>query len=143
MPEAGPKIDVSADPRTTGLDPSRLDRLVPVSCLQDDPKIQAVPQQRAMNVVVGARSTARLVQRRAWSLHPSVSLLAPEQYMQSLVDGGHCPHAMTLVSRNGKVAFCKGVGLQNDGTKASLAGQAVPLREDTILRIYSMSKPIT
>jgi CubicO group peptidase (beta-lactamase class C family) len=64
-------------------------------------------------------------------------------YMASLVDGGHCPNGMTLVSRNGHVAFCKGAGLQNDGLKGSLTTEPVPLREDTIFRIYSMSKPIT
>ena len=64
-------------------------------------------------------------------------------YTGGLVSGGHCPNGMTLVSRHGEVAFCKGTGLQNDGGKGSLTGAPTQLREDTIFRIYSMSKPIT
>lgn len=64
-------------------------------------------------------------------------------YMESLVSGGHCPNGMVLAARHGKVAFCQGTGLQNDGSKGSLTEQPTALREDTIFRIYSMSKPIT
>ena len=56
-------------------------------------------------------------------------------YMEQLVEGGHCPNAMTLVSRHGRIAYCKGTGLQNDGKKGSLSDSPVPLREDTIFRI--------
>jgi CubicO group peptidase (beta-lactamase class C family) len=64
-------------------------------------------------------------------------------YMESLVQGGAIPNAMTLVARNGHVAFCRGLGRQNDGSQASLTQTEVALRSDTIFRIYSMSKPIT
>ena len=53
-------------------------------------------------------------------------------YMKRLVDEGHVPNAMTLVSRHGKVAYCGGTGLQNDGSKGSLTDKPKPLSEDTV-----------
>ena len=43
--------------------------------------------------------------------------------------------AVTLVSRRGKIVYCEGMGLQNDGTEASLTNSPVSLRPDTIFRI--------
>lgn len=50
----------------------------------------------------------------------------------------HCVYrriAVTLVSRHGKIIYCEGTGLQNDGTEASLTDTPVSLRPDTIFRI--------
>ena len=50
----------------------------------------------------------------------------------------HCVYrriAVTLVSRHGKIVYCEGTGLQNDGTEASLTDAPVSLRPDTIFRI--------
>jgi CubicO group peptidase (beta-lactamase class C family) len=56
--------------------------------------------------------------------------------MQGYVDQGRPPGIITAVVRRGKV-----VHLACFGTRDVEAG--VPMRPDTILRIYSMSKPIT
>ncbi len=59
-----------------------------------------------------------------------------EAMMQAYVSSGKTAGMLTLVSRNGEVAFtsCQGY--------ADIAN-ATPLRADTIFRIYSMTKPIT
>eukprot|EP00931_Biecheleriopsis_adriatica_P104160 TRINITY_DN78892_c0_g1_i1.p1 TRINITY_DN78892_c0_g1~~TRINITY_DN78892_c0_g1_i1.p1 ORF type:complete len:468 (-),score=76.63 TRINITY_DN78892_c0_g1_i1:358-1566(-) len=50
---------------------------------------------------------------------------------------------MVLVARHGKPVYCRGFGLQNDGTASSLATAQTQLQHDSIFRIYSMTKPIT
>jgi CubicO group peptidase (beta-lactamase class C family) len=57
-------------------------------------------------------------------------------WMQEYVDDGKLPGAATLVARHGKVAFCKTMGY------GDLEGKK-PLTQESILRFYSMSKPIT
>jgi CubicO group peptidase (beta-lactamase class C family) len=57
-------------------------------------------------------------------------------WMQKYVDDGRLPGATTLVARHGQVAFCETDGLGDLEEKK-------PLAQDSILRIYSMSKPIT
>ena len=52
------------------------------------------------------------------------------------VDSGFLPNAMMLVARHGQVVYCNGFGMMD------IEGQR-PVQEDTIFRIYSMSKPIT
>lgn len=49
---------------------------------------------------------------------------------------GTIPGAVTLIVRNGKVAYFEAVGVLDPETKA-------PMTKDAIFRIYSMSKPIT
>ena len=61
-----------------------------------------------------------------------IDALLDERYIQS----GRYPGALTLVSRKGEVAHCSAQGLMD-------AERGKPMREDTIFRIYSMSKPIT
>ena len=56
--------------------------------------------------------------------------------LQQLVDNQKLPGAVVWVARRGQVAWVEAVGRQN--VKADQA-----MREDTIFRIYSMSKPIT
>jgi CubicO group peptidase (beta-lactamase class C family) len=58
--------------------------------------------------------------------------LLDERYLQS----GKFAGTLTLVSRKGEVAHCSAQGLMD-------AERGRPMREDTIFRIYSMSKPIT
>jgi len=55
-----------------------------------------------------------------------------ERYLQT----GRFAGTLTLVSRKGEVAHCSEQGLMD-------AERGKPMREDTIFRIYSMSKPIT
>lgn len=52
------------------------------------------------------------------------------------LDTGRYPGFSLLVSRRGKVAHLSTQGFRNEGTGA-------PMTPDTIVRIYSMSKPIT
>ncbi|MEJ0077604.1 MAG: serine hydrolase domain-containing protein [Alphaproteobacteria bacterium] len=58
------------------------------------------------------------------------------QWMNAEVSKGTIPGAITLIVRNGKVAYFEAVGTLNPETKA-------PMTKDAIFRIYSMSKPIT
>ncbi len=52
------------------------------------------------------------------------------------LDTGRMPGALTLVARRGEVAHFSAVGMADVERKK-------PVREDTIFRIYSMTKPIT
>ncbi len=56
--------------------------------------------------------------------------------MQGLVDDGHLAGITTMISRHGKVAHFGTFGHQNIEAEK-------PMAEDTIFRIYSMTKPIT
>ena len=55
--------------------------------------------------------------------------------MQTMVDEGELAGAVTLVARHGKIAHFSSVGKQD-------RDQDAPMSEDTIFRIYSMTKPI-
>src|SRR5262245_13136226 len=52
------------------------------------------------------------------------------------VDAGKIPCAVTLVARRGEVAHLSAIGQMDVERKR-------PVREDTIFRIYSMTKPVT
>jgi CubicO group peptidase (beta-lactamase class C family) len=52
------------------------------------------------------------------------------------IDSGRMPGALTVVARRGEVAHFNAIGMADVERKT-------PLREDTIFRIYSMTKPIT
>jgi CubicO group peptidase (beta-lactamase class C family) len=56
--------------------------------------------------------------------------------MRGYVEAKAMPGAITLVARHGQVAYCECVGVMDVKT-------GVPLREDAIFRIFSMTKPIT
>jgi CubicO group peptidase (beta-lactamase class C family) len=56
--------------------------------------------------------------------------------MQTYVDDGKLPGATTLVARHGQAAFCETIGYGDVENSTLLA-------RDSILRFYSMSKPIT
>ena len=55
--------------------------------------------------------------------------------MQRWVDAGKIPGALTMIAREGRLAYFEKVGMQDVAT-------AKPLEFDTIFRIYSMTKPI-
>jgi len=59
-----------------------------------------------------------------------------KSWMQMYIECGRLPGATTLVARHGKVVFCETMGYGDLEEKKSLA-------QDSILRFYSMSKPIT
>jgi CubicO group peptidase (beta-lactamase class C family) len=52
------------------------------------------------------------------------------------VDAGRIPGALTLLWRRGEIAHLRAIGLAD-------VERGTPLREDTIFRIYSMTKPLT
>ncbi len=56
--------------------------------------------------------------------------------LQKMIDAGELAGAVTLVARHGKVARRSVLGLNNIVAKT-------PLQEDTIFRIFSMTKPVT
>lgn len=59
-----------------------------------------------------------------------------EPAMQAFVDQQKLAGTLTLVARKGKVVHLEGVGYRDREAKT-------PMSEDTIFRIYSMTKPIT
>lgn len=59
-----------------------------------------------------------------------------DAYLKNEIAGNKIPGAMMIVSRNGRIAYSTSLGVRDPATKA-------PMTEDTIFRIYSMSKPIT
>jgi len=58
------------------------------------------------------------------------------RFLQSQVDQGHLPGALTLIWRRGDVAHSSMVGQMD-------MGRATPMRADGIFRLYSMTKPVT
>ena len=56
--------------------------------------------------------------------------------MQRWVDAGKIPGVLTMIAREGRLVHFEKVGMQDVAT-------AKPIEFDTILRIYSMTKPIT
>jgi CubicO group peptidase (beta-lactamase class C family) len=63
-------------------------------------------------------------------------LAAAEKVVKDLVDNKEYAGAITLVARNGKIVEWQAVGLMD-------LAKNKPMQKDTIVRIYSMSKPIT
>lgn len=57
-------------------------------------------------------------------------------YFQSEVDKGAIPGAVIIVARNGKTVYRNAVGYQDREKK-------VPMKVDSVFRIFSMTKPIT
>ena len=63
-------------------------------------------------------------------------LAAAEKAVQDLIDKKEYAGAITLVARNGKIVEWKTYGMAD-------VAKNKPMQKDTIVRIYSMSKPIT
>jgi CubicO group peptidase (beta-lactamase class C family) len=60
-----------------------------------------------------------------------------DSFLQSrYIDAGKLPGALTLLYRRGEIAHLRALGLAD-------VERRVPMREDTIFRIYSMTKPLT
>ncbi len=60
-----------------------------------------------------------------------------DRFIQSrYIDSGKIPGALTLIARRGEVAHFRALGMADVERKK-------PLREDTIFRLYSMTKPLT
>jgi CubicO group peptidase (beta-lactamase class C family) len=63
-----------------------------------------------------------------------LQLIAP--VMQAYIDQGKLAGTLIMVARNGQIAYINAQGMMDKEAKK-------PMREDTIFRIYSMTKPIT
>ena len=74
--------------------------------------------------------------------HPETVGLSAERlgriaaHFNRYVDVGKIPGYLVLIARRGKTAYLHRYGLRD-------VGAALPVQEDTIFRIYSMTKPIT
>ena len=85
------------------------------------------------STVVDAKNTASAAKSVGFSSE-RLDRIAP--VMQSYIDQGKLAGTLTLVARNGKIAYLNAQGMQDNEV-------GKPMTEDTIFRIYSMSKPIT
>jgi CubicO group peptidase (beta-lactamase class C family) len=73
---------------------------------------------------------------KAAGLSPS-RLQTLDRFLQSrYIDTGKIPGALTLIARRGEVAHFSALGMADVERKK-------PVREDTIFRLYSMTKPLT
>ena len=59
-----------------------------------------------------------------------------EPVMQKYIDDNKLAGTMTLIAKDGKVAYLSSLGMRDKEA-------GLPLTEDTIFRIYSMTKPVT
>src|ERR1700685_3287466 len=83
---------------------------------------QIMPEILTVNPETVGRSSDRLQRLDRWA--------------ERLVDAGKLPGVLTMVMRRGQLAHLSVCG------KADVE-RGVPLRSDTIFRIYSMTKPLT
>jgi CubicO group peptidase (beta-lactamase class C family) len=65
----------------------------------------------------------------------SERLLRLDAAMQKAVDSGELPGVVVLIARDGQLAYAKSFGWQDREKK-------IPMRNDSIFRLYSMTKPI-
>ena len=73
---------------------------------------------------------------RAAGLSPD-RLETLDRFLQSrYVDAGKIPCALTLIYRRGEIGHFSALGFAD-------VGRETPVRQDTIFRIYSMTKPLT
>ena len=85
------------------------------------------------STVVDAKNTASVAKSVGFSSE-RLDRIAP--VMQEYIDQGKLAGTVTLVARNGKIAYLNAQGMQDKETGKVMS-------EDTIFRIYSMTKPIT
>ncbi len=104
-----------------------------------------IPKSLTRRLVLGSLVLAAACAVRAGELpqatpesqHVSPAKLAvAEKAVQDLIDKKEYAGAITLVARNGKIVEWKTYGLAD-------VARNKPMQKDTIVRIYSMSKPIT
>lgn len=61
---------------------------------------------------------------------------AVRAWMRSYVEAGHLPGALTLIARDGRVALFEPCGVRSIET-------GEPFERDTVVRLHSMTKPVT
>jgi CubicO group peptidase (beta-lactamase class C family) len=89
-------------------------------------------------ISVAARATAddQLVAQPAAAGMSAEKLAHVDGIMQRLVKDGQLPGAVVLVARHGQIAHLKSYGYRSIEDK-------VPMTDDTVFRIYSMTKSLT
>ncbi|WP_158968577.1 serine hydrolase [Paraglaciecola sp. L3A3] len=85
------------------------------------------------STVVDAKNTASEAESVGFSSE-RLARIAPA--IQEYIDQGKLAGTLTLVAKDGKIAYLNAQGMQD---KAA----GISMREDSIFRIYSMSKPVT
>jgi CubicO group peptidase (beta-lactamase class C family) len=85
------------------------------------------------STLVDAKNTANTAESVGFSSQ-RLDRIAP--VMQSYIDQGKLAGTLTLVAKNGKIVYLNAQGMQDKA-----AGK--PMSDDTLFRMYSMSKPIT
>jgi CubicO group peptidase (beta-lactamase class C family) len=66
----------------------------------------------------------------------SAGLARIDAYLKNEIAGNKIPGAVMMIERDGKTVYFNSIGVRDPSTEQ-------PMTEDTIFRIYSMSKPIT
>ena len=90
----------------------------------------------APRAVMGALFLLPIGVATAASVAQKAHFSALDKQLRCLTDQGKIPGAVVLVARNGAVIHRDSVGFQDIGTHA-------PMTQDTLFRLYSMSKPMT
>jgi len=94
--------------------------------------------KRQLNVVLVLLLSAFILAAcetpKANSIPATVDLSSVRQFMVDQVESGQVPSAIALVSKNGKIVFQEAVGHQSPEVAAT---------QDTIVRLDSLTKPIT
>ena len=73
--------------------------------------------------------------RRRWASIRQKASKRRGRGLKADIAAGKIASAYLLIGRNGKVAFQEGFGVQGPG-------QTTPMSDETIFRVFSMSKPI-
>jgi CubicO group peptidase (beta-lactamase class C family) len=96
------------------------------------------PLFAALTLIVASQSFADSAVRtdpNGAGLSPA-GLARIDAYLKNEISTDKIPGALMMIERHGKLGYTASFGVRDPGTKA-------PMSDDTIFRIYSMSKPIT
>ena len=89
----------------------------------------------AFQVSLGVSQDSLLVINPTEVGFSSKHLAKIESHFQRKVDRGELAGIVTLVARKGKIAHLSAIGYQD-------VNQEIPMKTNTLFRIYSMTKPI-
>src|SRR5258708_18343914 len=96
------------------------------------------PLFAALTLMVASHALADSAVRtdpNAAGLSPA-GLARIDAYIKNEIATDKIPGALMMIERHGKLGYTANFGVRDPGTKA-------PMSDDTLFRIYSMSKPIT
>jgi CubicO group peptidase (beta-lactamase class C family) len=98
--------------------------------------------RKRLAVLLALRAAAFVVVAGALTVLTPVSAAQAASFasldadLRCLTDQGKIPGAVVLIAKNGRLIYHSSIGFQDLRTR-------VPMTQDTIFRLYSMSKPIT